>query len=70
MRKGAKNEQPFGDRRKLRTATFPKAVVVVVAAALTPFKALLKNFRGSTADPLTVASFMVSGCPGMSEELR
>ena len=51
-------------------ATLPKAVVVVVAAYLTPFSAFLKNRAALTLDRLSpgVPSLRVSARPGISLE--
>jgi hypothetical protein len=49
-------------------ATFPNAVVVVVAAIRTPCLSFLNRRLGFTALPLAVGSCMVSDRPGMSEE--
>ena len=53
-------------------ATFPSAVVVVVAALFTPFKAFFKIFFGFIVARLFSAgpSFRVSERPGISLECR
>jgi hypothetical protein len=49
-------------------ATFPSAVVVVVAALRTPRLNFLKNSLASTGEPFAWPAFRVSERPGISDE--
>ena len=65
------NNGEITDLPAISDATFPSAVVVVVAAKRTPFRAFLKKSLGLTLiERLPSAFLIVSDRPGMSRELR